>query len=243
MKLSEKMRARFGWKGLQSIEFRILYWAWRAILAVTFAFYLCLSAKGAWTWTQVKFVRLQDVSQMPRVLSQSFARGDAAWAESWITYRPLSDSGAMMKRLDPYTPAFSPFVFFNLARRARYLGDAGETRFWSMLARYRLRYDILRCGGADTAEDVAMLTRVFSSLDPGFSESIPPGDEVAAVRRVLDFDAQYPAADDPDKICRILGLLRQKNFTPVPQDRWDAIRFGLRHATDRMLRRAGEGGK
>jgi len=242
MKLSEKIRGTFGWKGLKSLEFRLTRLFLRALLMIGFLVYMGTNAAGAWTWLQVKWVQSQNLSQLERVAQRGIDEDDTEWAEKWISFRPLSESADVMRRAEPFSGHFSPFLFFNFARRAAALGDDEQKRFWIMYARYRLRYDVVRCGARDDIDSVTLLLEIAQDLDQKFFADPPRDEAIRLARRVLDFDARNPAVNDPQKLCRLLKRMSndQLTYVPIPKEKWPQARFDLRFGTDLSLKRAEE---
>ncbi len=234
----KSFKKKIAWKGLKSFEFRVFYWMWRGALVMAFLGYLGANAPGAWKWAQIKWVRTQDLSQMETVMQRATASGDFSWAEDWVSWRPFSESAAILKEVTPYTPKMSPLIFFTLARRARHVGDGEQQKLWLMVARYRLRYDALRCNLADSIEITQKYMKVFTGADPALAVQMTPAENLKFARKALDFDAKYPATDDPEKLCKLMSKMERSQYVPMPKERWEGVRFGLRYVTDLSLTRA-----
>jgi hypothetical protein len=229
------LKEKMAWKGLKSIEFRVFGWIWQAAVILAFLGYLGMNLTGLWLWVQVKWVRAQDISELSAVLQQGVASGDFNRAEQWISFRPFPDSSIILQTATPYTGRFSPLIFFNFAKRAAWMGNAEQVKFWNSLGYYRLRYDTLRCGMPDSVEIMGSFIKALSLLDTTVRTKTSLEEEIRLARKVLAFDTQYPAQNNPKKICSILNTIKHGNFAPAPPENWEKIRFSLRYVTDISL--------
>lgn len=222
--------------------FRVLSLFGRFVAAAAFIGFLIPSAFSGWRWISIKAARSQDLSLLEYHVGTGIARKDMSFAERWIRYRPYSESAQIIERLKPFSPGLTPLIFFNMAKRARVLGDVEEKRFWSMVARFRLRYDAVRCGSYDAHESADEVLQIFYHADKSLIDPLSVEDTITLTRKVLEFDAQYPANNTPADTCRFLNNMSAEKspLDIVPEESWPELRFNLRYATDLSLQLAAE---
>lgn len=243
-KKSDKIKSALAWKGMKSIEFVILKKIFRGGLVVFMFFYLATNTIGLWRWTKIKWIRAQPLEQMEQVVTQ-YAMTDPKKIENWFMYRPRSESRALLDRMPAVSAQLPALVFINLAQRAHALGDMAEKNFLIQLARYRFRYDALRCGDPTSVETSQELVQRAYAHAPEFLAPLSMTETIALTRRVIDFDTKYPAENNPQVTCDMLKTLRQWRrensgirYAPAPPENWPDIRFNLRFATDISLQNA-----
>ncbi|MBU6474345.1 MAG: hypothetical protein KGQ70_00130, partial [Alphaproteobacteria bacterium] len=136
--------------------------------------------------------------------------------------------------LAPKSGALDAPVFLVIFRRELVLGRPKEALFWLQLGRFRLRYDLLRCGGTpgDARNFDALLSAAPSPQIDAFLRA-HPAEMKGSLRRVLAFDAQYPAANDPARFCKIAV----PGGTPASRDEWPLYRAALRRQTEEFIAR------
>lgn len=226
-------RETFKWKGLKSIEFRILWWMLRAAGVMAFLGYLVVSLAGTFTWAQIMSTRAQAFSRGAEIAAEQ----GAAAAERWIFYRPGDESQKIIETFAPLSGPMSPAVFLNFSDRAFHMGDMDRAKFWNMMARFRLRYDLMRCGMPEAVEKAEKFLRAFAVAGGGGVAEIAEDEQARYAREVLDFDAKYPAENDPEVFC---GLMRQTGaagLAAMPREKWEAVRLSLRRVTEEGLAR------
>ncbi len=240
MRLSEKLREKTKWQGLKSIEFRIVGFLFRGIFCMMFAAYLVFNVPGAWEWTQIKWIRAQDFGALTQVLKDAAAKNDFTVLEKWISYRPLAESADLISRTESYSASFPPLIFVSYSKRARWMKDPEQEKFWIMMARYRLHYDAMRCGAPNAQEIVGKLVNVVYALAGDTAPEIPEDEKISIMRKVLSFDAKYPAADNPADVCKQVNKMAQTDYPMQPQAAWKDLHFKLRLQTDRGVDREAE---
>ena len=56
------------------------------------------------------------------------------------------------------------------------------------------------------------------------------------IKRVLDYDANHPAENDPTGICNFIYNLEKGNFVMVRREEWPPVRHTLRAVTEYNLK-------
>lgn len=236
----DKARAFMAWRGAQSVEFRFLYWLWRALIVITAVLYIGSLAPEAWRWMQTKYVRTQNIDRLDFLLKKAEEKKDTAWVEKWMRMRPNEDSQVLMTRARPYIGLMGPYVPLDFARRADFLKDEDARKFWVVYTHYRLRYDALRCGASDSVESIDRLIRLVANQNQRILRHVKDDEIISYVRRVLKEDETSPARNDPAPICTLVRAVSDYTPIPLPRDEWETVRFDLRFSTDSSIRRAEE---
>ena len=95
----------------------------------------------------------------------------------------------------------------------------------------------MRCGSVKAIENLDQLLELFPHpIFPPETEENP--DEISrSLHRVLDYDAKYPAENNPDDVCDSLRAMEPGKFATVQRPRWADIRHSLRYLTEYRLSR------
>jgi hypothetical protein len=190
--------------------------------------------------------RAQDISTLDPLLDE-FAQnsapesgmadgGDAAHVEGWIKARPLAETDKLIEIVSPKSAVLGPNVFFEFSRRELQLQKPEEAFFWMQLGRFRFLFDLIRCG-ADP-DSTKVFDPVFSRMHAEQTDSLlraHPEVLKKTAQRVLDFDAKYPAHDNPALICKPVSA----NFQlPTEELNWEGYRQLLRKHTAAFLKQS-----
>ena len=220
----------------QSWEFRSAKMALRIVGVLFFVGYICLTASSAWQWVQTKWELHYALSEMParadKYLNKTFQPEKLSKA---ISFRPLSETEAIIKLLEPHTGRLSTYTFLNYSMRLNTLGKTDEALFWWQFARYRGRFDALRCGSNDAVDTLDKLFGMIPHPELPADATQDSALLISSIKKVLDLDAHYPADNIPEDICDPLRALEQGKYASVGVDRWADIRFTLRLMTERTL--------
>lgn len=201
--------------------------------------YVYMGANALVVWGAIQWNKNRDASYISTVIDEAAAKNDIGAVSAWIRYRPLTDTDELIAAITPKSAVVGPDVFFELMRRELQRGHTEEAVFWLNLGQYRLRYDILRCGGGTSAKDISNL---LAHMTPEKIENIikeKPELVTTSIRRVLDFDAKYPAESNPYHVCEALNKITRLNYVPLPREDWTNIRNNLRQAAENHLSQEG----
>ena len=211
---------------------KLLRFCAKAVLFVVLFFYALAGIfSAAALYENARFAAMP-LSALAPLIASAAEKGDTSDVAAWISAHPAAQTDAELRVLAPQSGVLAPQVFFAVFRNELKLGRIREALFWLQLGRYRMRYDLLRCGG--TPEDAA---RLDGLLDVKTSKRVDdlmrrdPGALKDGLRRVLDFDARYPAADDPARLCKYV----LSDATPVPRVQWPLYRAALRRLTEEYI--------
>lgn len=201
-----------------------------AVLALMLLYVFIGSIAAQTAYSRYLYSR-QDIETLPAFIKESVENGNAALVTVWMNARPPEETDALLRIVTPLSAELQPMAFFELFRREQARGRMEEALFWLQLGRYRLRYDALRCGGKP--EDAQALEKPLKALPSKKMEAYlhaNPGMLKKALQRVLDFDAQYPAHDDPTHLCQAVH-----NSVPYAEPSWEMWRKQLRQSTEAFI--------
>jgi hypothetical protein len=212
----------------------------RVIAAALFILYLATTSTSALAWMQTYWTRQQPLATVSELLQESLAKNDPQILSLWIFRRPMADMPEIFAAIEPKAELISSLIFMRQAQYFMGNKQPGEALFWYLHARYRLRFDALRCGAPTGPET---MNTVLNMLSPPDIEELVPAegpDLAAELQRVLDYDAKMPAKNNPTDICEVLNRISRGNFVMVPEEHWAGLRHTLRLATEESLRQMRE---
>lgn len=224
-------RNAIAWKGLASIEFRVFRVVFRVLFTFVFIMYLLNSLVVVPTWVRLKLARLHTPSHIEQLLDEAAETGNYSAAEAWLEFRPSAESQSIIDQLVPYSGHLSSLTFFEFSEQYAKNNNAEEADFWYIYALYRVRFDFLRCGLPDGVESGDKLLKLISTISSKYNRDVADSQIRKHVQRVLDFDAEHPAQNEPGGLCRVLSNVANSPYNPMPQDDWDSFREGLREST------------
>lgn len=223
-----------------SWEFKTGKFILRIVAALFFISYLLMTVPHAAAWAWQSYYRQQPMSAMQGYLEKA-VKGDGADLLKWIRARQPSERPEILAQLEPHTGKLPSMFFMTFARWAAEEDNVDKAVFWHFFARYRLRYDALRCGAPDSVENM-----------DGLLSLIPEGQITPTIARksktllaenlqeVLDFDAKYPAENSPKDICDLIFKIEGAKFLLVAPRHWNVIRHDLRRITEQGIQQINE---
>lgn len=216
-------------------EYRVISFSLRFMLALAVIMYLLVALPSLWPWAQQQWVRLQDASRFEVLLDRARDSGDHRAAFHWLRNRPLSETAQHAALIDARAGELPALFMQWPARAAQLQQDAHGTEFWNAYYRYRLRYDILRCGNPELIERMqelnAFVLQMYGMPDPlqGAQDENRLPD---VLQSVLDYDAQKPAANPPQMTCFFLQDFSTQPLQVAPPQLWAGMRHTLRLVTE-----------
>lgn len=224
-----------------SWEFRSGKFALRMAAVLIFLGYLGLTGASALNWMQLKWTRAQSLERLPhladRYLNKVFKPEKL---NKWVSMRRREETEDIIALLMPYTGRLPTFTFLYYSIQLKELGKLEDALFWWQFARYRARFDALRCGSVMAVEN---LDEILSYVPhPEF----PPDTEqdsknvIESLVSVLELDAHYPAENLPEELCDPIRALEPGKFKSVDVESWRGIRYTLRFMTERRIEKMSE---
>lgn len=219
-----------------SWEFRSGKFALRIAAFLIFLGYLGITGASTVNWVQLKWVRAQSLERLPGLADHYLNKVfKPEKLNKWVSMRRRGETEDIIRILLPYTGRLPTFTFFYYSLQLKELGKIEDSLFWWQFARYRARFDALRCGSVTAVENLDSLLEHIPH--PEF----PPDAErdskevIESLLSVLELDAHYPAENLPEELCTPLRAMEPGKFKSVEVPRWRAIRFTLRKMTEYSL--------
>jgi len=220
----------------ESWEYRSGRWLLRAVGVLLFIGYLGGTAPSAVTWAQTKWVRSDPLTELPRIadyyINHQYSNQKL---HKWVALRPESETPEIIKILEPFTPKLSTLTFLTYSSRLKHLGQEDDALFWWQFTLYRARFDALRCGSVKSVEHLSTLVKYLPHPEFPPSKLRNSAEVIKSLHAVLDYDAKYPAHNNPDDICDSLRALEPGKFQTVRPEKWQDIRHSLRIITEYRL--------
>ena len=199
-------------------------------------FYVFFGATSTVQIYKLTLNRQQSLSALPQVVQRAVAADDLNIVTEWVRFRPLAETAPLTDILLPLSGRLDFGIFFELARRQLQAGHTEEALFWLQVGRFRMRFDVLRCGVPGGQEAFDKILTLFTS--PAIRELLEKNPVLVktSVRRVLDFDTKYPAHNVPTYTCRVEQQLSSANIVhPIEQKDWESVRQDLHAAAEDFL--------
>ena len=230
----------------ESWEYKSIVFMLRALFACVIIAYAIVTLPSIWGYSQRWYIRQQPFSTFETLLDQSRRTGLYDWPMKWMMSRPLSEQQDLAQVIERRAGELPALFFSYPVTAARARGDTDNAAFWIAYQKYRLRFDLLRCGDIAIIPKIDDLFRAVIRVN-GLADEFSriAGDRLQLadmLQKVLAFDAQHPAVNDPRDTCTSVMPAIQKKYQPVDRDSWENIRFVLRNQTDQAIHamRAGE---
>jgi len=180
-------------------------------------------------------VRAQDVSILPHFIDMAIEQKKPEKIALWISQRKKEDAEKIAETLAAKADVLSYETFLTLSRLFYTAHKLDDSYFWMQYARYRLRYDALRCGGSTGAADIARLIDATTPPEIDAAAEKRPALLKKSLIRVLNLDEKKPPRNDPATVCKIIGVLEGRDAAPLPAAQQAPLRAQLRAATQRAI--------
>ena len=203
-----------------------------------FALYLTLFTYPAWQWAQMKwYVPDFSISALEQTTQTLIDQDQHDLAALLLNSYPVENLDQVVEEMSKMASDFNAPFFFAVSNRYVLKEDTEQAIFWNIYARFRVRYDAVRCDYflSDVVSDEFSiinanleLTEKFLRLDQDKRQDL--------VRQVLDFDAAHPPRNDPDYFCKFIQQFKSTDKIAVlPEDDWDIRHDLLRTSAQAFL--------
>lgn len=221
-------------------EFKSIAFLLRAGVALLVIVYLLVTMPASWIWAKASWIRHQPASRFAEMVVASEKTGDFQDAHDWLSMRPQTEMPQHAATIEEHAATLPALFFHWNTQAARNAGDDAQVLFWSTYQKYRMRYDVLRCGDPALVSKVDELSNAAAALTGINNELTTVQDDpqkmTALLQQVLDYDAKNPAANDPRTTCKAFEKIStHKKLTPVPRETWADIRHVLRRVTEAAI--------
>lgn len=199
----------------------------RVCFTVIVYLYLASAAIQTTRWMQVKWVRIDDISKIDFILEKAIKNDDFTDALNWVKSRPLEDTEIIVKTIEKNASDLPSLFFFEQAARVRNMSDNEGFAFWSIYARYRLQYDLIRCAAPDLLDSLTFMSQSGAASD-NLRTIFKSKEKAAAImKKVVSFDAEKPASNSPQMLCTMARQVSNKELELPPPYVWRSIRHRL----------------
>lgn len=226
------MKISFGW------VWRFVRWLLRMILCMLFIMYLASAGMMAWTWVKKQWytATLETPQAIVEKVIQLSDKG--AFADAIFVYHHANKDLQIQSRplLEEYSARLVPHIFFIFARESFQQGDDIQGLNWAQYARFRMRYDVLRCKTTRLEQASDLIADIVTAGDVTRSLHQDPSRLNQSLAWVLEYDAKHPAVNNPAGACRAFaGLMGEAGDSIVDPEDWPMIRQELRTLTQTFL--------
>jgi len=221
----------------ENIFYRILAFIIKFFIIIILIAYVVIGVSATISLFQRDIVQRGDISEIYNIVEEADSSGDYKSLLLWLKYRPLEDTDILIKASNSKSSNMPTKAFFTIAARKIKQGDNKEALFWLQLSKYRLRYDVLRCGAQESTKTIdGLLSAILPSSLRKLLEDAQPEQMRETVKRVLVFDKKYPAKNDPEYICKAVNSFEKGSVIKIDKEGWDNLRYQLRSAAKAYLK-------
>lgn len=219
-----------------SWEFKTGKFILRVAAVLFFLAYLMLAVPHASAWAWQAYYLREPLPMLKTHLEQSLKTGDQDKLLKWIKIRPAAERAQIMDMLEPVSGKLNPLFFLTFAHWSAAADDVDKAVFWHFMARFRLRYDALRCGSPNAVDNMDGLLALMpeGKIAPTVAKQDRPA-LMSYLQRVLDYDAAHPAENSPKNVCVFINNLEGRGFVIVQERYWQNIRHSLRRITEAQI--------
>lgn len=208
----------------------------RIVAGLFFISYLALAAPMTWSWGWSVYYKNQPASRIDAWIASALDNPNQSEFMAWLKLRPTHERNDIILRLEPYSSKLDPFFFLMFSQWKAEELNIEDTVFWHFYARFRLRFDALRCGAPDSVKVLDGLMALMPEKHITATVQRWPQLIPHSIGRVLEYDAKYPANNNPNRICSIVHRIENDVFKTVNPQHWPQIRHTLRARTELSLR-------
>lgn len=215
-------------------------WLYKFLILVMFIVYIIAGCQASWTLFKSALINLQDVTALHSIIEKNIRKDRIKSITEWVHRRPLSETETLIDIATPKSGYLESSIFFEFSNRLLRQGKTRDALFWAQLGRYRMRYDALRCGSLNSPEFFDKILSHFVHYKLIALMKLNPEIVKESVRQVLDFDAKYPARNNPTSICNVFNKLKRNGAPLASKDQWERIHRNLRMVTESFLENSDE---
>lgn len=199
----------------------------RICFVIIVYFFLAGSAFQTYGWFKTKWIRLDDISKIEKLITTSIKKNDFEKTLEWIRARPLADTLTIVAKIEEHAEKLPALFFYEQAARVRDMSDPEAYAFWSIYARYRLQYDLIRCGAPELLDDISRMVQ-SSAAEKNIQKIFQSEDKaIKILKDVVSFDAKHPANNNPQMLCNVVNRIGTKKYELPPPVVWHSIRHRL----------------
>lgn len=222
-----------GWKvRLQrSWLWKIFLFSFKSLSVLAFLCYLMLGSAMTYGWIKTKWYRHYPTEYAGQ-LCQKYALGRDPKPDKiidWLTSRKVSEADLIMEKLEACTPHLSSITFLAFSNWKFQQGKKLEALNWRQYARFRARFDALRCGSNDAGDNLNEIIDISAREEFQQMMARDPSLQPKSIVWALEYDAKFPPPqNNPAALCKQLNSMENGRFTMVPRSEWGSIHRTLR---------------
>jgi len=205
-------------------EYKSLKFVFKIIGIILLVSYLYATVPTAYDWTQIKYTQSQSLEDLPALAEKYIAENRADKLQDWIAMRDKKDILQIIETLEPYVGQMESTTFLIYARRLAALNKKADAVFWYQFTLYRLRFDAIRCGTTDAIPVISQIATIAMNSDVEKALATDDTTLPFMIERVLEFDAEHPAENDPQRICKLVEKFSTETVQVTPRDSWPELR-------------------
>lgn len=199
----------------------------RFLMVVLFLFYIVIGA-GALSGVVVREInRTKNIDSFAAFVDENIKLNKSVEIEDWIKSRTLEDLDKIAEVVGERASDLPPNIFFRVSSMMFNKDRVEDALFWFNLGKYRLRYDMLRCGGSKAIDNIEGFISILFDLKIDRLYEGQEGLLEKSLKRVIEFDKDHPPMNDIADICVLVEGLEKEKLTPKPEEDWPMIREGL----------------
>jgi len=192
--------------------------------------YLLMAGGRTYLWGQIEWARMTPVTQIDAVYERAIRSDNFAHALQWTVFQSVGDTKAVIEGIERHAAELPAAFFFEMSRRVKNTAAPDQAAFWSIYARFRLRYDLLRCSAADSVDRMEKM--MAGQYDPDSDTLLDDKKKLAKmIRDVISYDAKYPAKNSPVFTCSAFS----GEAKVLPRGAWGQIRLLLVMTTNQSI--------
>lgn len=229
----------------QSWEFRSAKFVLRIAAVLFFLAYLMITLPFAWSWANVIWTRHYPPEKVTEVAQRWLVEEEAPERlRGWLGMRRASEADIILPLLEEHIGKLEGLTFIIFSDWMLQQGRMDEALFWRQYARFRIHYDVIRCGSREATELVNDVLNAFSRPDIQRMLEQRPALIVSSLKETLAYDRKHPVENDPVAFCRtIVGASaadRSVRRVMLPRHTWPEHYQTLRIMTRLLIKRLEE---
>ncbi|MEZ0262088.1 MAG: hypothetical protein ACAH80_13855 [Alphaproteobacteria bacterium] len=230
-RVERERNADWNTKMRRGIVFKIFVFSFKALYVLAFLCYLALGSAMTYSWATTKWNRHYPPEHAGR-LCQKYATGKDPAPDKivdWIMARNATEADVIIAALEPCTPYLSSTTFLAYSNWKYQLGKLEEALNWRQYARFRARFDALRCGSNDAGDNLNSIIDISARDELQQLMERNPSLLPKSITWTLEYDAKFPPPqNNPYDLCKQLTSLETGKFRMVPRSDWGGIHNTLR---------------
>ena len=217
-------------------EVKLLKIIFKTLAYILFIVFILTGTQSAWKWSILKY-HGQDFSierLAPGLEALTKNDPDQTHGLNFFIAYPPEKTDDMIAEIEHLAPKLNAPFFFVIASRYWALKDFEQAFFWTTVARYRLRFDALRCDYLNADITAKNILGIFSNpdIDRAFNKENTLAKK-QYLQRAIDWDKKYPAINAPRYFCDFIETFEnKKNIVALPKHEWETIRTVMHSAAE-----------